>query len=145
MVSGAARFSLRHVEWQRDSAAVRTVREAVFVIEQRVPVSLEWDGVDPQCVHVLAEIDGIAVGTGRLLPDGHIGRMAVLAQWRGQGIGAAMLDWLLDIARKRKMTRIVLHSQSHAIAFYERAGFRIEGEEFMEAGIAHRRMTKTFG
>ena len=143
MTPDTPRFTVRPADWPRDAAAVRTVRQAVFVVEQKVPPELEWDGNDAQCMHVLAEVDGVPVGTGRLLPDGHIGRMAVLRPWRGQGVGSAMLAMLLELAQARGHTQAILHSQSHALDFYMRAGFRVTGDEFIEAGIPHRRMLKT--
>lgn len=136
-------FTVRAAEWPRDMAALREVREAVFVREQLVPLALEWDGIDADCVHVLAEIDGAPVGTGRLLPDGHIGRMAVLRESRANGIGSAMLTELIAIARSRGMRLLVLNAQTHAMAFYRRFGFSPDGEEFLEAGIPHTRMIRT--
>ncbi|MCC7549449.1 MAG: GNAT family N-acetyltransferase [Burkholderiales bacterium] len=136
-------FRLRDADWARDREALRAVRLAVFVREQCVPERLEWDASDAVSTHVLAEDEaGVPIGTGRLLPDGHIGRMAVLAQWRGQGIGDAMLSWLVAQARHRDMRQLRLHAQTHALAFYVRHGFTCVGEEFMEAGIAHRSMRR---
>ncbi|HWQ39418.1 MAG TPA: GNAT family N-acetyltransferase [Burkholderiales bacterium] len=137
-----ADVSVRHAHWEHDRDRLCRIREAVFVVEQKVPRALEWDGLDAQCEHVLAEIDGEAVGTGRLLPDGHIGRIAVLAAWRGRGIGSALLRELTAIAVRRGLERVVLHAQTHARHFYEQHGFRAEGEEFSEAGIPHVRMAK---
>ena len=86
------RFTVRVADWQRDLARLRAIRVAVFVVEQNVPEELEWDRIDPACVHVLAEDrTGTPIGCGRLLPDGHIGRMAVLSDWRGAGVGAGVL------------------------------------------------------
>ncbi len=84
----ASQFCIRAADWSSDRNALRAVREQVFVHEQSVPVELEWDEFDAQCQHVVAEAAGQAIGTGRLLPDGHIGRMAVLESWRGQGVGS---------------------------------------------------------
>ena len=93
--------------------------------------------------HVLAlTADGSAVGTGRLLPDGHIGRMAVLRPWRGRGVGAALLTELLRIAQAAGLEDLALNAQTHAIAFYARFGFEPEGETFLEAGIPHRAMRR---
>jgi predicted GNAT family N-acyltransferase len=82
-----------------------------------------------------------AIGTGRLLPDGHIGRMAVLADWRGKGVGRALLERLLEEARLQSCA-LALHAQTHASGFYRRFGFVEEGPEFMEAGIPHRTMVR---
>jgi predicted GNAT family N-acyltransferase len=132
--------SVRTAEWSVDRSALRAVREQVFVREQAVPIELEWDEFDPLCQHVVAEAAGRTIGTGRLLPDGHIGRMAVLEAWRGQGVGSALLEALMEIARNRGIRRVRLNAQSRALAFYQRHGFVAEGEEFIEAGIAHRSM-----
>ena len=134
-------FAVRVVEWPAASVALAAIRREVFVIEQRVPEGMEWDGLDGACVHALANAaDGTAIGTGRLAPDGRIGRMAVLADWRGRGVGAAVLAALIESARARGMRALHLHAQTHAIAFYERFGFAVHGPEFDEAGIPHREM-----
>ncbi len=136
----AFELSVRIADWEVDGAALRAIREAVFVREQQVPVELEWDGLDAECMHVLAEAAGKPIGTGRLLRDGRIGRMAVLAEWRGRGVGRMLLEFLVESARQRGHAAVVLHAQVRAIPFYVRCGFRPVGEEFMDAGIAHRTM-----
>jgi len=139
-------FTVRLADWPRDRNALRRIRHEVFVVEQRVPAELEWDGIDSDCRHALAEDGGArAVGCARLLPDGHIGRMAVLRDWRGRGVGAALLKLLVAEARAVGHARVVLNAQTQALAFYMRQGFVACGEEFLEAGIAHRAMTKELG
>ncbi len=124
-----------------DFDALRSVRETVFVQEQRVPRELELDALDPQCTHVLAEdANGHPIGAGRLTPDRRIGRMAVLPAWRGHGIGGAMLDALLQHAHDNGWQEVTLHAQVDAIAFYRRHGFIAYGERFQEAGIKHQSM-----
>jgi predicted GNAT family N-acyltransferase len=114
------------------------IRYAVFVGEQGVPVELEIDAQDPVSVHALArDASGRALGTGRLLPDGHIGRMAVLAAARGTGVGSALLTALLGESRRRGNHATALSAQTHAIAFYARHGFVTEGKEYDDAGIPH--------
>ena len=137
--------TVRQADWATDASALRRVREQVFVREQRVPAELEWDGLDPQCDHVVAEMGGEAIGTGRLLPDGHSGRMAVIKAARGQGIGSALLSCLIDLAMVRGFRSIELNAQTHALPFYRRFGFVPEGDEFIEAGIPHRRMRRDLG
>lgn len=106
--------------------------------EQGVPIELEWDNQDPRCDHALAYAkDGRAVGTGRLLPDGHIGRMAVLKEWRGKGAGALLLQALVEHARHRGHAGVRLNAQTYVAGFYRRYGFEVSGSEFMEAGIPH--------
>jgi len=134
-------FRLRLARWPQDQAALRQVRETVFVREQKVPLELEWDGLDDQCLHMLAEDrDGNPIGTGRLLPDGHIGRMAVLREWRRRGVGSALLRALMEEGRKQGFETMILAAQVQAMPFYEKAGFVAEGDVFDDAGIPHRNM-----
>lgn len=137
-------FEVRIVDWEASRAEARQVREAVFVVEQKVPLEMEWDDLDAVCDHAIArDAAGCPIGTGRLLPDGRIGRMAVLAEWRGRGVGAAILGALVDRARLRGMARVTLHAQTHAAGFYAKYGFVAEGDVFMEAEIPHVTMTRT--
>jgi predicted GNAT family N-acyltransferase len=134
--------SIRIVAWPDAQAEALRVREAVFVVEQGVPYEIERDEWDARCDHALAVAPGgRVVGTGRLLPDGHIGRMAVLAGWRGRGVGGRILAALVARARERGMPRVVLNAQTHAAPFYARHGFAAYGPEFIEAGIPHTAMT----
>jgi predicted esterase YcpF (UPF0227 family)/predicted GNAT family N-acyltransferase len=127
----------------RDEAS--RIRLEVFVDEQQVPLEEELDARDAQCLHAIAyDVDGQPMGTGRLLPDGHIGRMAVRKAWRGQGVGSLLLSTLMDAARRRGDAEVVLDAQLHARPFYARHGFVEEGETFMDAGIPHRVMRLRF-
>ena len=137
-------FTVRPVNWQASRDALKGVRRTVFIKEQKVPEELEWDDADERAYHVLATAaDGRAVGTGRLLLDCHIGRMAVLKQWRGRGVGSAILALLIDFARKEGCGEVRLHAQTHALEFYSRFGFAPVGARFDEAGIPHQAMTLT--
>lgn len=134
-------FAVRSADWGRDRAMLKAIRYEVFVVEQRVPEALEWDGIDAQCIHAIAEdANGNAIGCGRLLPDGHIGRMAVRAQWRGRQVGARMLEHLIALARRRGDAKVMLNAQVQAMPFYARFGFVPAGEPFDEAGIPHQAM-----
>lgn len=125
-------------DWDRDAARLAAVRRTVFIEEQGVPEALEWDEHDPVSVHFLALAqDGTPIGCARLLPDGHIGRMAVLPAWRGRGVGRALLDAAIEAARVRGYPTLHLSAQTHAAAFYARAGFAVDGPEYEEAGIPH--------
>lgn len=126
--------------WDELAAVAAPIRFAVFVEEQRVPVELELDEFDPLSCHAVAWVDGTPVGTGRLLPDGHIGRMAVQSAWRGRGVGAALLEALIGEAGRRGMRRVALNAQVHAMGFYARFGFVPQGEVFDDAGLPHRTM-----
>jgi predicted GNAT family N-acyltransferase len=140
-------FGLETGSWAELAEQARQVREAVFVAEQKVPRGIELDEHDAVSRHVIArDADGGAIGTGRLLVKGnpgHIGRMAVLADWRGKGVGRALLERLLEEAANRNMRHLALHAQTQASGFYRRFGFVEEGPEFMEAGIPHRTMVRS--
>lgn len=119
------------------------VRETVFVEEQRVPLEIERDEFDAKSHHAIAyDSKHQVVGTGRLLPDGHIGRMAVLANWRGRGVGRALMDALIDEAHARGYAQLQLNAQTQALGFYRQFGFAEVGAPFMEAGILHQEMLK---
>ena len=128
------------MDWGTHEQALSSLRRTVFVEEQGVAEDEEWDGADPDCRHFLADANGLPVGTARLMPSGQIGRMAVLREWRGRGIGARLLKLAVDAARAANQS-VFLHAQSHAVGFYERSGFEATGQPFMEAGIEHRQMT----
>jgi predicted GNAT family N-acyltransferase len=137
-------FQLTHCSWQDQHAALTAVRRAVFVVEQGVPELLELDEHDADSNHVLVrDAAGQPVGAGRLRPEGQIGRMAVLKDRRGQGIGTAILSSLLETARQQGHARVFLHAQMSAVSFYEKYGFVARGEVFEAAGIQHRHMEKT--
>ena len=137
-------FSVIPASWEADLAALRAVREQVFLVEQQIPPDEEWDALDAKSHHVLArDREGRPIGTGRLTPQHMIGRMAVLAEWRGKGVGEAIMHVLLEQARALRYPLIHLHAQSHAIAFYAKLGFAHYGDEFDECGIAHRMMRMT--
>jgi predicted GNAT family N-acyltransferase len=130
------------LDWDSALPLARPVRFDVFVREQGVPVELEWDEFDVTSEHAVAtDASGEVVGTARLVPvsanECRIGRMAVLAAHRGQGVGAAMLEALLQRARERGERQVVLHAQMHAAGFYRRFGFEPHGPQFDEAGIPH--------
>jgi len=137
-------FTVKPVYWNTSEKLLGAIRTKVFVEEQGVPVELEWDGLDEHAYHVLAfAADGTPIGTGRLLQDAHIGRMAVLKEWRGRGVGSAMLDVLLVAANKMGYGEVKLNAQTRALNFYLRKGFTLQGEEFMDAGIPHISMVRT--
>ena len=141
-----AGFRVEPADYAVDFADLRAVREPVFVVEQQVPIEEEWDELDPQCRHVIARDEANRpIGTGRLTPERKIGRMAVLAEWRGKGVGDALMEALMDEARALGWPEISLNSQTHAMPFYARHGFEAFGDEFMEAGIPHRKMRKALG
>ena len=134
-------YSVEVVDWAEYLPVLRQIRTEVFIQEQQVPRELEWDDKDELALHVLAR-DGEdePVGTGRLLATGQIGRMAVLRKCRSRGAGSAIMNKLMQLARERRYDHLFLNAQVEAIPFYRRFGFVEQGPEFMEAGIAHRKM-----
>jgi len=135
---------VRLADWASDERSLRDIRQRVFMVEQGVSADLEWDGIDQDCRHALAQ-DGERrpIGCERLLPDGHIGRVAVLAEWRGRGVGDALLERMIALARELGHVRVLLNAQTHALAFYARHGFVAFGPEYDDAGIPHRAMERS--
>lgn len=140
-----AKHDIRFGDWSALSADAKAIRFEVFVDEQNVPADIELDDMDALCLHAVAyAADGTPLGTGRLLPDGHIGRMAVRKPARGSGVGGALLQALMAQAQARGDRQVALSAQTQAAPFYTRHGFAIDGEEFFEAGIAHINMQLRF-
>jgi predicted GNAT family N-acyltransferase len=123
----------------------RVLRRTVFIEEQNVPEAEEWDGLDAEAIHLLAWDGERPVGTARILEKGHIGkigRVCVLSDARGTGLGAAQIRAALAILRDRPgITQAKLGAQTHAIGFYEKLGFAAQGPIYDDAGIPHRDMT----
>jgi predicted GNAT family N-acyltransferase len=137
--------SVRLGDWEALSPVAKAIRFEVFVDEQQVDPEIELDDLDAVCLHAIADdASGVAVGTGRLLPDGHVGRMAVRKCARGSGVGSALLQALMREAKARGDLRVVLSAQTHAAPFYARHGFVPEGEVYLDAGIDHILMQRVF-
>jgi predicted GNAT family N-acyltransferase len=135
-------FTIHLVTWHDGEPLLRAIREAVFMREQGVTAELEWDGLDDTCHHALAlSATGDAIGCGRITPDGHIGRMAVLPEWRGKKVGSAILEALLDYARSQHQTSVEISAQVQALPFYQKFGFEAQGKVFQDAGMPHRKMS----
>jgi len=131
------------MSWEQAQPVAGPLRFAIFVGEQNVPSGIELDDMDAMCVHAVAyDVDNKAIGTGRLLPDGHIGRMAVVKEWRRRGVGAEIMAALMAEARKRGHKEVVLSAQLQAAEFYRELGFVAEGKVFPEAGILHQKMLR---
>lgn len=143
-MSEPLQFTVKPVYWTVTHPILRAIRTKVFVEEQGVPPDLEWDGLDEHAYHMIAYApDNTPIGTGRLLQDAHIGRIAVLKEWRGKGVGKAILTMLLVTANKMGYEKVTLHAQTRVADFYRRGGFRAKGKQFMEAGIPHIEMSRT--
>ena len=142
-------YSISLAEWHVDYAALSQIRFTVFVREQGVPPELELDEADANAslvVHAVArDADGNAIATARMLLDSsapRVGRMAVLRQWRGHGVGKALLDFFCKYAKQHGYQTVRLNSQTHATPFYYKQGFLSHGSEFIEAGIPHLEMRR---
>jgi predicted GNAT family N-acyltransferase len=136
-------YRIVDADWSRDQSGIRKIRNTVFVAEQGIPESLEWDGNDGDCRHVLALVGHAdVIGTARLMAGGCIGRMAVLRAWRGCGVGRALLDRLQQQALQDGLRQVYVHAQLEVAGFYRRAGFLISGQPFIAVNIAHVKMTK---
>jgi predicted GNAT family N-acyltransferase len=137
----AGMTAVHAASWRHDREAIERIRRAVFIEEQGIPEADEWDAADPASLHVLAGASKCdAVGTGRLEPTGKLGRIAVLPQCRGSGVGAQIVAYLVNQATVLGFEQVYLHAQASAVVFYERLGFQPDGPEFDEVGIPHRRM-----
>ncbi|MCC9706498.1 GNAT family N-acetyltransferase [Streptomyces sp. MNU76] len=147
-------YEVRVADGPGDREACFAVRKEVFVVEQGVPEDLEYDAYDAGAVHVLAvRDDGVPLGAGRLqggrrLQDrrgfgvGSLGRLAVVPEARGLGVGVALVRAVEEAARERGLTEVDLGAQTHALGFYERLGYAAYGPEFLDAGIPHRAMRR---
>ena len=127
-------------DYESHTENICAIRYEVFVDEQNVPEELEIDGLDGKAKHVLAFVDGVPIGTGRILSDGHIGRVAVLKNYRGLGIGKSIMKELIKCAQGMSLEKVWLSSQWHAHSFYLDLGFVCVGEVYKEAGIEHIKM-----
>jgi predicted GNAT family N-acyltransferase len=137
------RFHFKLCTWQEYEPQIRSVRETVYIQEQDIPEDLEWDGEDETCTHILVTTpDGNPVATARMMRNGHIGRLAVLKPSRRRNIGSRMLSMLCEEAKNAGLKHVYLDAQTYAIPFYEKQGFQVVGEEFMDAGIPHKHMVK---
>jgi hypothetical protein len=129
-------------DYASNTEDICAIRYEVFVDEQNVAVHLEIDGLDGEAKHTLAFVDGVPIGTGRILNDGHIGRVAVLKNYRGLGIGKLIMKELIKCAQDMSLEKVWLSSQWHAHSFYLDLGFDCVGEIYKEAGIDHIKMFK---
>ncbi|TBU73653.1 GNAT family N-acetyltransferase [Phytopseudomonas daroniae] len=136
---------IRIADWHKDYEELRRIRETVFVAEQAVPPELEWDAEDSDAVHFLACDGDYPIGTARLLADGQIGRVSVLKDWRGLKVGEALLQSVIAEAEKRGLSQQMLSAQVQATPFYEKLGFTVVSEEYLEAGIPHVDMVRSSG
>ena len=137
-------IELKATTWSEDAETIKSIRVPVFVEEQHVPFEEDFDGSDEPCQQVLAYVEGKAVGTGRTDAEGHIGRIAVLKEYRGLGIGAEIVLFLVELGRQQGLQGVYLHAQCAAEGFYRNLGFYPVGDIFLDANIDHVRMNLDF-
>lgn len=133
-------FTIQQATWQSpQQPLLKALREQIFIIEQSVPEYIEWDEYDETAIHLLAlDVAGTAIGCARiLLARGRVGRMGVLSTWRGQGVGNALLMEAIAICKAQGLKQLQLSSQTHAIKFYEKAGFVVTSDAYIDANIWH--------
>ena len=130
-------LTIGQVTWQQAEVHLRHVRTLVFIHEQGVTPEFEWDEIDSSAVHLLAMHNNEAIGCLRMIDYTKIGRMAVLKPWRGVGVGNKLLEKAIEVCRQHGSKQLVLSAQTHAIPFYQRAGFEITSGEYTDVQIAH--------
>jgi predicted GNAT family N-acyltransferase len=135
------------VKWIDGHTQLKNIREKVFIQEQKVMPELEWDGMDEKAIHFLVFNDNAAIGCARAIvikDHMQLGRMAVLKEYRGQGIGSALLEKAMTIAKLNQLSVIYISAQCHAIDFYKKFGFEVKSDIYLDAEIPHRDMTLDF-
>ena len=138
-------FTVHLITWHDGEPLLKSIREVVFIREQGIPEASEWDGLDKNCRHALAlSLQGDAIGCGRMRPDGHIGHIAVLPQWRKQKVGTAIMEALLDYARAHDYPRVSVDVQPRYVPFYRSLGFVEQGEASGNAAPPHTKMFLKF-
>lgn len=135
------------VKWIDGLSQLKNIREKVFIQEQKVTPQLEWDGMDEKAIHFLVFNDKAAIGCARAIvikDHMQLGRMAVLKEYRGQGIGGALIEKAMTIAKLNQLSAIYISAQCHAIDFYKKFGFEVKSDIYLDAEIPHRDMTLDF-
>ncbi len=144
-------YAIKITNWHSEQNKLQAIREQVFIKEQHVPIELEWDEFDQSATHLLAQHKQketmLPIGTARIVfnhkgknNSAHIGRMAVLKAWRRMGVGSKLLQACIDECKKHHSKKMILNAQTSAIPFYQKAGFSINSEEFLDANIPHKEM-----
>lgn len=138
-------FRIKYIiaDWEKHKKELSAVRHEVFVLGQNVPIELEIEEADKNYTHILARAGDKPVGTVRLNSEGHIGRVAVLKEYRKYGIGQEMMRQIEEVAFELGFESLELNSQCHAIPFYEKLDYKVYGDIFLDAGIEHRHMKKS--
>ena len=130
-------FTICTGSWDELQNDAKLIREQVFIQEQNIPVAEEWDAQDAVALHFVVYDQAQPIATARLLQNHSIGRVAVLKAYRGQGIGKLLMLEMIQQAKHEQRKFLKLSSQVHAIQFYAGLGFQVQGDEYLDCGIAH--------
>lgn len=133
-------FRVQNGHWDKLEQDAKFIRKQVFIIEQNIPEEDEWDDQDMISDHFVVYDQDQPIATARLLQNNSVGRVAVLKTYRGQGIGRMIMLEIIRQAHQQDRTFLQLSSQVHAISFYEKLGFSIQGNAYDECGIPHIKM-----
>lgn len=135
------------VKWIDEHESLKMIRQKVFIEEQKVTSQLEWDGMDEEAIHFLAFKNEKAIGCARAFVIENymqLGRMAVLKEYRGEGVGTALIEKAITTAKLNQLSAIYISAQCHAIDFYKKFGFEITSDIYLDAEIQHRDMKLEF-
>ncbi len=141
------KLKIEIVKWIDEYELLTMIREKVFIEEQKVTSQLEWDGMDKDAIHFLAFKDKKGVGCARAFVIQNrmqLGRMAVLREYRGEGIGSALIETAITLAKLNQLSGIYISAQCHAIDFYKKFGFEVTSDIYLDAEIPHRDMKLNF-
>jgi predicted GNAT family N-acyltransferase len=141
------KLKIEIVKWIDEYELLTMIREKVFIEEQEVTSQLEWDGMDKDAIHFLAFKDKKGVGCARAFVIQNrmqLGRMAVLREYRGEGIGSALIQRAITLAKLNQLYAIDISAQCHAIDFYKKFGFEVTSDMYLDAEIPHRDMKLNF-
>ena len=141
------KLKIEIVKWIDEYELLTMIREKVFIEEQKVTSQLEWDGMDKDAIHFLAFKDKKGVGCARAFVIQNrmqLGRMAVLREYRGEGIGSALIETAMTLAKLNQLSGIYISAQCHAIDFYKKFGFEVTSDMYLDAEIPHRDMKLNF-
>ncbi|WP_139852983.1 GNAT family N-acetyltransferase [Acinetobacter pullicarnis] len=130
-------------DWHSLQQHAQHIRELVFILEQDIAPEDEWDDQDPISTHFVVYDADQPIATARLLSNDHVGRVAVLKEYRSKGIGKLVMQEIIALAKQQQRKELILSSQVHATQFYSGLGFAVQGESYLDCGIPHVDMVMT--
>jgi len=139
--SGDCMYQVKHGCWDQLQQDAKLIRTQVFICEQGITEADEWDDQDVISQHFVIYDQDQPIATARLLQNHSVGRVAVVKVYRGQGLGQMIMLEIISYAQKQGLSVLTLSSQVHAISFYEKLGFTVQGNPYDECGISHIEMT----